>query len=157
MGAARPVLVRPNLLLNPALTGGPPPTSWTIGFGTAATTVDSVAANGDVRYKHVGTAQRAYLSQTYVLAANTTYTMSVFFDTGTSANQEIVLLSAPPGTTGTLSKVGGVIAAGRYSLTFSTAATAGNVEVRIGLGCSSAGTGTVIYGSPKLEIGASAT
>jgi hypothetical protein len=138
------------------------PTSWTRGFsGCTVASVDSTTFAGQKAWSISATAsgQRDLLEQVIALAANTTYTVSVYLEavTGTVATFAY-MTSLPAGATSNT-----VVnpSAGRISFTVTVAATAGNGTLRIGIG-SAAGTGvsadaSVRFSHVQVETGANAS
>jgi hypothetical protein len=151
---------RTNLALNTVLAGGTTPTSWTLaGTGDVPTIVLSTFGNADgaVALSFTSTASRGYLTQTVALLANTTYAFSVLVDdtSGYASGQSniISLNNGPAGSTITAA-TGSPTSKQRISTTIAVGATAGNVQLRIGLGVGSNATGTLILSRPQLEAGA---
>ena len=150
---------RTNLVLNTVLAGGTTPTSWALGSTGVPTVVSSTYGNtdGSTALSFTTNADRNYITQTVALAANTTYTFSVLVESvinyaGTSSNV-ISLNNGPTGAT--ITGASGSPAAGqRIAASIAVGATAGNVQVRIGLGVGSNATGTIILSRPQLEAGA---
>jgi hypothetical protein len=138
------------------------PTSWTRGFsGCTVASVNSTTFPGQKAWSISATAisQRDLLEQVIALAANTTYTVSVYLEavTGTVATFAY-MTSLPAGATSNT-----VVnpSAGRISFTVTVAATAGNGTLRIGIG-SATGTGvsadaSVRFSHVQVETGASAS
>lgn len=149
---------RTNLLLHSLYTGASgetAPTGWVIGFNTGVTTTAaSPRYSGAIRATHTGNVQREFYEQSVLLAAATTYTLSVYFAAGTTANNDVIRIGSADGVW----QLGGlaITAAGIYSITFTTTA-GGAYSIRVGLGCSSGGTGTVIHETPQLEVGTAPT
>jgi len=138
------------------------PTSWTRGFsGCTVASVDSTTFAGQKAWSISATAsgQRDLLEQVIALAANTTYTVSVYLEavTGTVATFAY-MTSLPAGATSNT-----VVnpSAGRISFTVTVAATAGNGTLRIGIGTAT-GTGvsadaSVRFSHVQVETGEGAS
>ncbi len=138
------------------------PTSWVRGFsGCTVASVDSTTFPGQKAWSISATAsgQRDLLEQVIALAANTTYTVSVYLEavTGTVATFAY-MTSLPAGATSNT-----VVnpSAGRISFTVTVAATAGNGTLRIGIG-SATGTGvsadaSVRFSHVQVETGSGAS
>jgi hypothetical protein len=123
----------------------------------ATTGVTTTAASprfaGAVRTTQSGIAQREYYSQAVTLAAATTYTLSAYFAAGTSVTDKVIAVTTSDTPTGALSLNGSdITSSGVYSITFTTSA-GGSYNVRVGLGCFSDATGTVIHETPQLRVG----
>jgi hypothetical protein len=138
------------------------PTSWVRGFsGCTVASVDSTTFPGQKAWSISATAsgQRDLLEQVIALAANTTYTVSVYLEavTGTVATFAY-MTSLPAGATSNT-----VVnpSAGRISFTVTVAATAGNGTLRIGIGTAT-GTGvsadaSVRFSHVQVETGSGAS
>lgn len=150
---------RSNLALNTVWAGGVPPTNWTAQFAGAPTVVTSNLGNADggVALSFTCNASRDYLIQTVALAANTTYIFSVYVeDTSQYANASanvISLNNGPAGSTITGAS-GNPIDKQRVFCSIAVGETAGNVQLRVGLGVGSNATGTIVLSRPQLEAGA---
>ena len=150
---------RTNLALNTVLAGGTTPTSWSLGSANVPTVASSIYGNSDggIALSFATNADRNFIIQTVALAANTTYVFSVLVESFvniTSANSNVLSLNnAPAGST--ITGASGNPAVGqRITTTVAVGATAGNVQIRIGLGVGSNTTGTIILSRPQLEAGA---
>lgn len=156
---------RTNLLLHSqytAASGETPPTGWNIGFNTGTTTTASSARfAGAIRSTQSGTAQREHYAQPVILAPNTTYTLSAFFASRTSADGVVLSMEGlSAGFSGTVTLAAASLLLDRInSITFTTgpSETGATTVVRIGLGCTANATGTVIHETPQLEVGPAAT
>jgi hypothetical protein len=150
---------RTNLLLWSAYggaSGETAPTGWIINFNTGVTTTaPSVRFSGGIVATQTGTMQREHYVQNLTLVAGTTYTLSAYFHTGTSATEIILaVVGLTAGFSGSDRVLGSSFTvAGRYSITFTPVAN-DLVGIRIGLGCLGSATGTVIHELPQLEAGA---
>jgi hypothetical protein len=151
---------RTNLLLNSAWAGvsSGAPTSWTVllnGGGVAATsTIGSPNA-----MTFTASANRPSIFQDVAVAANTTYSASLFVEAnpnGLDAFQMLTLVGAPVGSTVT-GATGVPVAGQRITATVAVGGTSGTVTMRAGAGVSSSSTGTVRLSLPQLELGAFAT
>jgi hypothetical protein len=122
-----------------------------------------------VAYLQSATAQRPFLQQTTAsLTADTTYALSVVVEslTGTViAGNALLWINGPTGATESFPVCEANPSGGRFS-TITTgvlivlvtyAATPGPVTTRVGLGCSSATTGTMQFSRPQFEVGTFAT
>ena len=152
-----------NLCLNGSMAyTATAPTSWVRGFsGCTVASVDSTTFLGQKAWSIAATAsgQRDLLEQVISLAANTTYTVSVYLEavTGTTATFAY-MTSLPAGATS-----GSVVnpSSGRVSFTVTVGATAGSGTVRIGIG-SAIGTGvsadaSVRFSHVQVEAGSGAS
>ena len=152
-----------NLCLNGSMAyTATAPTSWVRGFsGCTVASVDSTTFPGQKAWSISATAsgQRDLLEQVISLAANTTYTVSVYLEavTGTTATFAY-MTSLPAGaTSGTVVNP----SAGRISFTVTVGATAGNGTLRLGIGTAS-GTGvsadaSVRFSHVQVEAGSGAS
>ena len=152
-----------NLCLNGSMAyTATAPTSWVRGFsGCTVASVDSTTFPGQKAWSISATAsgQRDLLEQVISLAANTTYTVSVYLEavTGTTATFAY-MTSLPAGaTSGTVVNP----SAGRISFTVTVGATAGNGTLRLGIG-SATGTGvsadaSVRFSHVQVETGSGAS
>lgn len=182
-GVCRGLLIeetRTNLLLNSVFanavagTPGTPPTDWSnlVTTGTIASVTAGIYAAGNaVRITNTGT-RRAFF-KSYALSANTTYAYSTSVTVHSTPNvgfprvQDCMNLSGGPvGSTvtyllnGVAATATTVIPSGQTSRVvaiIAVSATAGNVEVRWGLGINSVVDGDVTIQMPQLEVGAFAT
>ncbi len=150
---------RTNLALNTVLAGGTTPTSWSLGSTGVPTVVSSVYGNADgsTALSFATNANRNHITQTVALAANTTYVFSVLVESvvnyaGTNAN--VISLNNPPAGSTITAAPGNPAVGQRITATVAVDATAGNVQIRIGLGVGSNATGTIILSRPQLEAGA---
>jgi hypothetical protein len=131
-----------NLCLNGSMAyTATAPTNWARGFsGCTVASVNSTTFSGEKAWSISATAtgQRDLLEQVISLAANTTYTVSVYLEavTGTTATFAY-MTSLPAGAT---SETIVNPSSGRVSFTVTVGATAGSGTVRIGIG-SATGTG----------------
>jgi hypothetical protein len=152
-----------NLCLNGSMAyTATAPTSWARGFsGCTVASVNSTTFSGEKAWSISATAsgQRDLLEQVISLAANTTYTVSVYLEavTGTTATFAY-MTSLPAGATS-----GTVVdpSAGRVSFTVTVGATPGSGTVRIGIG-SATGTGvsadaSVRFSHVQVEAGSGAS
>jgi hypothetical protein len=152
-----------NLCLNGSMAyTATAPTSWVRGFsGCTVASVNSTTFSGEKAWSISATAsgQRDLLEQVISLAANTTYTVSVYLEsvTGTTATFAY-MTSLPAGaTSGTVVNP----SSGRVSFTVTVGATAGSGTVRIGIG-SATGTGvsadaSVRFSHVQVEAGSGAS
>jgi hypothetical protein len=152
-----------NLCLNGSMAyTATAPTSWVRGFsGCTVASVNSTTFSGEKAWSISATAsgQRDLLEQVISLAANTTYTVSVYLEavTGTTATFAY-MTSLPAGaTSGTVVNP----SSGRVSFTVTVGATAGSGTLRIGIG-SATGTGvsadaSVRFSHVQVEAGSGAS
>jgi hypothetical protein len=151
---------RTNLLLNSAWAGvsSGAPTSWTVllnGGGVAATS--TIGAPNAMTF--TASANRPSIFQDVAVAANTTYSASLFVEAnpnGLDAFQMMTLVGAPVGSTVT-GPTGVPVAGQRITATVAVGGTSGTVTIRAGAGVSSSSTGTVRLSLPQFELGAFAT
>jgi hypothetical protein len=138
------------------------PTSWTRGFsGCTVASVDSTTFLGQKAWSISATAslQRDFLEQVIALAANTTYTVSVYLEAVTGTVATFAYMTNLP--SGATSNSVANPSAGRISFTVTVAATPGNGTLRIGIGAS-VGTGvsadaSVRFSHVQVEAGAGAS
>ena len=146
-----------NFALNTVWAGGTTPTSWALaGTPDTPTIVSSTlgSADGAIALSFTSSASRGYLTQTFALAANATYVFSVYVEAisgyASGSNNVISLNNGPAGSTIT-GAVGTPVVGGRIFCSIANGATAGNVQLRVGLGVGSNATGTIILSRPQLE------
>jgi hypothetical protein len=138
------------------------PTNWTRGFsGCTVASVDSTIFPGQKAWSISATAsgQRDLLEQVIALAANTTYTVSVYLEAVTGTVATFAYMTSLP--SGATSNTVVNPSAGRISFTVTVAATAGNGTLRIGIG-SATGTGvsadaSVRFSHVQVETGSGAS
>ena len=150
---------RTNLSLNTVWAGGVTPTSWTAQFAGApsVTTSNLGNADGGVALSFTCSASRDYLIQTVAVAANTTYTFSVYVestDQYPSASANIIAIANGPSGSTITGAVGNPANKQRIFCSIAVGATAGNAQLRVGLGVGSNATGTIVLSRPQLEAGA---
>lgn len=166
--ASRPTLsARYNQLNNTnwsgAATGTPgtPPTGWTMNFGTASiTAVTAVGADYAIQFTAAGT--RSFLSQTFTVAANTTYSIAVDVveNSGTVAAVQIISLTGLPSGATTQFYLNGLAfdqnsvppPGSRLELRLFVGATAGTISPRYGIGTAFNVTGVVTISRPDLRF-----
>ena len=153
-----------NLCLNGSMAyTATAPTNWARGFsGCTVASVNSTTFSGEKAWSISATAsgQRDLLEQVISLAANTTYTVSVYLEavTGTTATFAYMTNLPVGATSGTVVDP----SAGRVSFTVTVAATAApNATLRIGIG-SALGTGvsadaSVRFSHVQVEAGSGAS
>ena len=171
--ASRPTVeARVNLLLNSGLTGGgAAPTGWAqlLADGTSAP-VTSIygGADGAVAYLQTATSNRPALYTNATVSASTTYTYSILIESvsGSLVASACATINNPPsGVTITYpvcsanpsGAASGVLTTGVLEVRIAVAATAGTVQLRAGIGCSGAATGTLQFSRPQFEEGTSRT
>jgi hypothetical protein len=138
------------------------PTSWARGFsGCTVASVDSTTFLGQKAWSISATAieQRDFLEQVIALAANTTYTVSVYLEAVTGTVATFAYMTSLP--SGATSNSVANPSAGRISFTVTVAGTAGNGTLRIGIGAS-VGTGvsadaSVRFSHVQVEAGTGAS
>lgn len=171
LGSCPNILLEPqrtNVLLNSVFGGsGATPTSWTQGVGTGTSTLTtSTLGVGAQACSQSATAQRPFLSQSFTLLANTTYSYSIYIESisGVLTNDNILLASGLPVGATTSYFANGVAVSntalavvGRLSITIVVSALGGSVAFRCGIGTSSNQTGTILFSRPQLEAGAYTT
>ncbi len=150
-----------NILQNSGLGGGATPTNWAVGFetGTGSVGTSAVIPSNANRTCTVGVGNRQFITQTISLAANTTYTVSIYVEafSGTPGDYMAYGASLPAGASATF--LAPPTSTGRKTFTITTAGTAGTAQIRIGLGTSGGvtGAGSVTWSNPQVEAGAAAT
>lgn len=150
--------------------GGSAPTGWTQPGATGTSTaVASVLGAESVAYTQTATAERPYLASiaTFPVAANTTYVASTYIEavSGSPPVNNVFTLTALPAGATVAYRLNGVpilesaalTQTGRLEMILVVAATAGTVNLRLGLGASSNSTGSVTFSRPQFEQGAFAT
>lgn len=140
------------------------PTGWSVVFSTGTFSHTLVSGFGQltgfqqtIRHEQTVSGRSPISIATWTLAANTTYTLTVFVDKENSAilsgDTRVILVTGFTGISGTISaRLSDVPASGRVSLKFTTSTDAVGT-LRIGVGCSGDATGTVIFGGWQLELG----
>ena len=171
LGSCPNILLEPqrtNVLLNTIFSGsGSTPTNWTqpIATGTSALTTSTIGV-GAQACNQSATLQRPFLSQSFTLLANTTYSYSIYIESisGGLPNENILLASGlPSGATATYFLNGVSVSpsaaavVGRLSIVIVVSSTGGSVGFRCGIGSSGAVSGTLLFSRPQLEAGAYAT
>jgi hypothetical protein len=156
---------RTNVLLNTIFGGsGSTPTSWTqaVGTGTSILTTSNLGL-GAQACSQSATAQRPFLSQSFTLLANTTYSYSIYIESisGVLTNDNILLATGLPlGATtsyfanGVAVSSAALAVVGRLSITIVVSTLGGSAAFRCGIGTSSNQTGTLLFSRPQLETGA---
>jgi hypothetical protein len=150
-------------LLPRSIPDAPIPTGFTVGFGTGTFSTELVPGVGQLTgsqslIKHTQSVLgRSYLSLGLNLAANTTYTVSVFFDKDntliTSGASTVLAVAGLADATGVLSlDATQIVATGMYSITFITGPTSGG-SIRFGVGTFGNATGAATFGAWQLELG----
>ena len=171
LGGCPNILLEPqrtNVLLNTVFSGsGAAPTSWTQAVGTGTSTLTaSTLGVGAQACSQSATAERPFLSQSFTLVANTTYSYSIYIESisGVITNDNILLASGLPLGATTSYFANGVSVSptaaavvGRLSITIVVSALGGSAAFRCGIGTSSNQTGTLLFSRPQLEAGAYAT
>jgi hypothetical protein len=171
LGSCPNILLEPqrtNVLLNTIFSGsGATPTSWTqpVATGTSVLTT-STLGTGAQACSQSATLQRPFLSQSFTLVANTTYSYSIYVESisGGLPNENILLASGlPVGATATYFSNGVSVSptatavVGRLSINIVVSVLGGAVGFRCGIGSSGAVSGTLLFSRPQLEAGAYAT
>lgn len=140
------------------------PTGWSVVISTGTFSHALVSGFGSltgfqqaIRHEQTVSGRSPISIATWTLAANTTYTLTVFVDKENSAilsgSTTIILVTGFTGISGTtFARLSDVPASGRVSLKFTTS-TDVTGTLRIGVGCSGDATGTVIFGGWQLELG----
>jgi hypothetical protein len=152
-----------NLCLNGSMAyTATAPTNWARGFsGCTVASVNSTTFSGEKAWSISATAsgQRDLLEQVISLAANTTYTVSVYLEAVTGTTATFAYMTSLP--SGATSNTVVNPSSGRVSFTVTVGATAGNGTLRIGIG-SATGTGvsadaSVRFSHVQVEAGSSAS
>ena len=162
LGGCPNILLEPqrtNVFLNSVFSGsGAAPTSWTqaVGTGTSVLTTSTLGA-GAQACSQSATLQRPFLSQSFTLLANTTYSYSIYIESisGSLNNQNVLLASGlPVGATVTYFANGVSVSSstaavvGRLSIIIVVSSTGGSVAFRCGIGTSENSTGTLLFSRP---------
>jgi hypothetical protein len=127
------------------------PTNWTrVVSGCTVASVDSTTFPGQKAWSiaATGAGQRDFLTQNFAVAANTTYTISVYIEavTGTLTTFSYVA-GLPVGAT--TEDIQNPSSTGRFSYKINIGATAGTVTLRIGIGT---GTGTGVSADASVRF-----
>ena len=145
--------LKTNHIINSGHTeGAHPGTSWTTGFATGTSAFGtSTVFGGEVSVEQSGTAERPALQQPVTLEANSTYTLSAYFESGsvTSGNTTVLSIASLTGDSGNTSAALPTTPGWR-SITFTTAADVTGV-VRVGLGVNGTATGSLIFSRVQLQ------
>ncbi len=159
-----------NSLLSGAVIGSPgtPPTSWLVFFagttyGIAAIESASYAAGS--KLTTTSSAGRTILGRALPVLANTTYTYSLDCQvvSGTNPILQIINISTPLAGSTVSYFVNGVSQSGssilpvgshKLAIVYAIGATAGNAEIRFGVGVSSNTTGSAKFSNVQFEQGA---
>lgn len=156
---------RTNVLLNTIFSGsGSTPTSWTqpVATGTSVLTTSTLGV-GVQACSQSATLQRPFLSQSFTLLANTTYSYSIYVESisGGLPNENILLASGlPVGATVTYIANGATVSSsatavvGRLSIVIVVSVLGGSTAFRCGIGTSANSTGSILFSRPQLETGA---
>jgi hypothetical protein len=152
-------------LLNTIFSGsGAAPTSWTqpVATGTSVLTTSNLGT-GVQACSQSATSQRPFLSQSFTLVANTTYSYSIYIESISSnlSNEQILSVAGlPVGATATYFSNGvsvspsAISVVGRLSIVIVVSVLGGSAAFRCGIGTSSNQTGTLLFSRPQLEAGA---
>lgn len=149
---------RTNLLLNSvfAYTSGNQPDAFDVGVntGSARGPVASTVSTVGQAWECSATTAREWFSQTIALAANTTYTISLYVE-AVSGNTQIVSYASSLPAGATTGNITNPSSPGRYSYTVVTAGTSGNATFRFGIGCSAnnTGAGSIRFSCINIEVG----
>jgi hypothetical protein len=160
-------VTRENSLVNSRLLGGgAAPTGYARpgGTGTSAPIASTLAfGDGATAYEQTATAQRPFLQHSVdqAVSANSQYSFSLYIESyaGTIAvNNAMCYVSVPAGATvsyyldnAPIDSTATIAATGRLRAVLRTGATAGTVQRRLGLGSTSASTGTLVFSRPQFE------
>jgi hypothetical protein len=164
----------PALLLEPQRTnlvqnsgwvgGGTTPTNWALVVGSGTSTPTTSIKNTSVTaYRFQGTSQRQIFVQTISVTNGTSYTMSIYVESVTTASSIFnAILPSGTGTTtfyrnGVLANGSDTIIAGSYYTCVFVATATGTADFRFGLGCNGLATADYILSMPQVEVGAYAT
>ena len=145
-----------NLALGSALTGGTLyPSNWSVGFnngsarGPVASTTGAVGA-----WEQTALNQREFFQQTITLAANSTYTVSVYVEAVTGTTRTLSYCTSLPAgaTTGSIFNPS---TPGLYTYQVVTAGTAGTCVLRLGIDTSGDmnANATVRFSRIQFELG----
>ena len=144
-------------------TPGATPTGWAWQSSTG-----TLVSTGDGTLTFSGTAARQIMGVAPTLAASGTNTFSakvVANPNSLALNQLILALNGPTGVSLAYYANGASVNSNSYvpsagdliSVVMTTTGTAGSITLRLGLGCSSAATGSVTLSEPQFEAGSSRT
>jgi len=144
-----------NLMLNSGHTeGAHPGTNWTTGFASGSSAFGvSTEFSGEVTVTQSGTSERPALHQAFTFELETTYTLGVYFESGSVTSGSTTVMSVVSLTSATGTTTANLpTTPGWQSITFTTAAD-GSGTIRVGLGASSAATGSVVFSRVQLVKG----
>jgi hypothetical protein len=142
-------------------SGAVAPTGWSFFGGTGAVSYRVDPQFGGTIIDFTGVAQRPYIVQSVSVLANTNYIFSLYVAANTSQiAANIATISALPAGAVLTLYVNGVlrdssvyvpVEGDRLAYLLQVAATAGSIQLRAGLGASSAATGTCSVSAPQVE------
>jgi hypothetical protein len=152
---------RTNVALNSVFNGSlETPTSWLRLLGTdGASATSTIAPSVANAWTFTASGDRQVIYQVISVAANTTYSFSVYVEENSNAvsiGQMLSITNQPSGAVVTIESTPAT-AGSRLKGQLIVGATAGTCQFRIGIGVSNNVTGTVRLSCPQFELGAFAT
>ena len=159
-----------SLVLGSNFAGGTAsPTYWSqpVGSGTSAAASSTLGnLDGARAWSQTATSQRPMISSTTItLTSGTTYTASMYVESVSGqTNFEILFMATNTATLGTETyknngvtvSSGAAAVVGRLEVTASCTVT-GSMNLRCGIGCRLAGTGSINFSRPQVEAGTAAS
>jgi hypothetical protein len=152
---------RTNLFQNSGWTGGgATPTGWTSFISGSTTALASIKNLSVTAYRFSGTSQRTFFVNSISVTSGTTYTISFYVESVTTAAEIQQCVSFGSSTSSTYYKNGVAItsltlveAGNLYSVTC-VAGTTATADMRIGIGTQSNVTANIVISMPQMEQGA---
>jgi hypothetical protein len=152
---------RTNLFVNSGWTGGgATPTGWTSFISGSTTALASIKNLSVTAYRFSGTSQRTFFVNSISVTSGTTYTISFYVESVTTAAEIQQCVSFGSSTSSTYYKNGVAItsltlveAGNLYSVTW-VAGTTTTADMRIGIGTQSNVTANIVISMPQMEQGA---
>jgi hypothetical protein len=154
---------RTNLVANPGLGGGVPPTGWARVFsGGTAISENSSKFDSTIGVKRIAftaTNQRDFIGRSISLTQGQTYTWSIFVEDISEITGDNVIAAIATSSTGIDASIvqsqitASDVVNGYAQKTFTVVNTSTFYTVRIGIGCLDLATGSVTISSPQVELG----
>jgi len=152
---------RTNVFQNSGWTGGgATPTGWTSFISGSTTALASIKNLSVTAYRFSGTSQRTFFVNSISVTSGTTYTISFYVESVTTAAEIQQCVSFGSSTSSTYYKNGVAItsltlveAGNLYSVTW-VAGTTATADMRIGIGTQSNVTANIVISMPQMEQGA---
>jgi hypothetical protein len=138
----------------------PNATGWADFFNTGGTrtyVASSVNPNGFALDISGVSNARNFIAFTFSAASNTTYTVSFSIESVSGVTGTVSYVDGTLGTGGSSGSIVSPTSTGRVQYTFTTGAGAGSVNVRLGIGASTAESGNIRISGIQIEAGSFAT